>query len=294
MDNQSVYFKQNGQQELQLLIAQRLEHSAAKRLVWVGYGLSIFLASVSALMLLVIDDEITTALSAMLAVIAIFTDNILQYFTMKHTEKAASIQQTFDVRVFGLPLEYGVLNNNEVGYAIAGNVTSDTESVKNWYSDYSALPPLHEILCCQSENIRWDDKLRRRFRKMAVVLWIIIIFAVLVVALLLRYNVAKMLSMLTWILPLLQVLILSLRSLTENIEIIREAQALATNATNLIGKISDAEFEKLLIEIQLRIFNHRRTCEQIPDWFYSRFRSKDQTNEDNTAKAITDVSKPVE
>jgi hypothetical protein len=285
MNNNSIYKRQNTAANLLLLQAQRSEYSKAKKLSIWSFIISVVLSCICAIILTYLNSELFIASSALLTCCVLFVDNILKYQIDAHSEIAARIQQTFDIGVYGLNLKYGLLKKVDCVSATAEyDVKNIDDNLKNWYSDYSNLPHYEQILCCQLQNVCWDKKLRTKYQFFTIILAVIIIISIIVVLVIRNSSIITTLVVLSWILPIAQYTCSTYKGINDDCSRLNILEEDTKQAIDTIKVKSDDEAEKIVIGIQLLLFEHRKHLIQIPDWFYFLYKNSYQKSFDRLAE----------
>ena len=209
--------------------------------------------------------------ATMAVVLLWFVDQVLVRSAGRKKEEAAAIQEDFDCFVLDIPwpehLSVACPTNDRVAElkkeASGAGVTR--REVADWYcADDIPVEAVAARLHCQRMNCRWDTRLRRE--------WICLVRLVVGVIVIVGFVVGAALGV-----TLLTVVL----GVAAGIRLVawlwleQRAQLLAQNRVNdLHGYLSRAEAESgkmTLCEVRLAqaaIFEHRRTCPTVPDWFY--------------------------
>lgn len=156
---------QNSPDNLRLLAAQRHLYTQAKRLHFWCVGGTVGLAATAPLVFLVWPAS-RTALAILGGVWTIISRLILEGVEANKTKQAATIQEQFDVDLFGLPWNRTLVGNKvkpELIHSAARSFHGDQEELKDWYADSGDIPRPLSTLLCQRTNLVWDWRLRRHY-----------------------------------------------------------------------------------------------------------------------------------
>lgn len=268
--------RQNSDWSLDRLAAQRLLYRQAKSVE--GLRLALILSvAVLLLVVLVLRVEPLSEAATIAVVLLWFIDQVaLVPWVGCKKEEAAAIQQDFDCYVLDIawPDHLGVarptgdqireLAEKARGAGVARN------SLEDWYRPEDVpVEPVAARLHCQRVNCRWDSRLRaewiclvRLAVSVLIVVGVVVGAAVEITLLEVVLGVAAGTRLLAW-------LFLEQRG----------QSAAQKRMENLHNYLSRAEADKGPATecdvrlVQSAIFEHRRTCPSVPDWYY-RVRKK--------------------
>lgn len=200
---------------------------------------------------------------------------------------AAYIQQKFDVYVYNMPWNersFGKDKNvNQDIVTYSKHIMENDEEKKrlhNWYTpavDNKEL--LTGILLCQKENFWWDVGLRKRYRLVSVIMIVLLCSFVLAMGLWKNESVAMLLWRLAFIVPMLEWLFDTVKTLNKDMERLIELDEIINND---VPKTMDE-----LQDIQKMIFEHRKECYAIPNFIYQIFKD----NDEDTARRVVSIEK---
>ena len=214
-------------------------------------------------------------LATMIVVLSWFAEQtLLVGWSARVKEEAGTIQEDFDCFVLKLPwaAHRGIDRPTEDRIrelsARAEGIAAVNEGLTDWYGrDGIPSEPTQAALHCQRTNCRWDERLRKALvwslnTSLALALTCIVVLAaftgvsVMEVVLL----VAAALRVLTWLSAEFR------EQSTARKRMRRLHHYLSTETRNRQMSMCDVRL------VQDAIFEHRRSCPSVPDWFY-RLRS---------------------
>ena len=250
---------------LQMLKAQRQIHSEAKLIraiavtLCLGFPLAITLVQITE------SFSIPTVTCAFAEFILFGLGLGLLSWAKGKTRTAASIQQRFDLELYGLG-SYdcaGLADSIAEASRRYNESSSDSKDLENWYcSVRPSFEPIKAVRCCQRENIRWSSKLG------CVWLLVITVFSVACLVALITFtfvwgmNYANLFFGVTIVERIItqlcegQFCLTTIRSLD--------------SATGIIAANDEASIRR----IQNDIFEYRRSSFSVPDWFFRSRRFK--------------------
>ena len=272
----NVRERQNDQRSLDRLVAQRLLYRHVKSV-----------ESVRLVSMLVVAGLLLWGLAAgggpfshaavVVVVLLWFVDQaVLVPLAGRMKEEAAAVQEDFDCFVLDMPwpehtgIEQPTKDRVDELARKGNAIAAVREGLRDWYGGDDILTDATALrLNCQRTNSRWDSRLRKE--------WLIFICSVcaVLVAICLCVGMVNGVSLLEVILTmaaglrLLAWLWMEIRAQLIAKGRMEKLHRFLSLAETRMGPMSlcDARL------VQTAIFEHRRTCPTVPDWFY-RFRLK--------------------
>ena len=266
-----VRTRQNGRRSLDRLVAQRLLYRRVKS-VESARQVSMLVVAVVLLWGLAAGGGPLGHAAVVIVVLLWFIDQaILVPFAGRMKEEAAAFQEDFDCFVLDLPWpEYAGFERptqdrvNEL--AKKGNaIVAVREGLHDWYGgDDIPADAMAARLSCQRINSRWDSRLRKE--------WLVFLCCVCAVAITLGLGVGLLdgISLLDVILTvaaglrLLAWLWMEIRAQLIAKKRMENLHRYLSRAGTRVGSMSLCDVRL----VQTALFEHRRTCPTVPDWFY--------------------------
>lgn len=264
----SIAKRQNTERSLKLLTAQRYLYQRAK--IWHRWGFWLvvlvgFLAVASA----IIGHALFSYAVMVFALVSWFLDFCLfAHREKKLKSEAALFQEQFDCEVLELPmakakglkaptsdrLDQLYLRGREAGITV--------DELRDWYTPES-IPenPTGARLHCQRVNCWWDSNLRARYRTMLIFVIVILVVMMFSVAICTGVTVGKVVALVasglrvvawTW----------------KEVQAHGDAQKRMEELHRMLSEEGVAPSIEGIREIQSEIFEHRRSCPPIPEWFF--------------------------
>lgn len=283
-----IAMRQNEEKAITMLAAQRQLYNDAKRFDAISVMLSVWLPFVMALILLFLPEESNwKSVSYILAIVSMLFSFVVDKRIDDKKKLAAYIQQKFDVYVYNMPWNERIfgkdknVNQDIVTYSkhIMEN-DGEKKRLHNWYTpavDNKEL--LTGILLCQRENFWWDVGLRKRYRLVSVIMIVLLCSFVLAMGLCKNESVAMLLWRLAFIVPMLEWLFDTVKTLNKDMERLKELDEIINND---VPKTMDE-----LQDIQRMIFEHRKECYAIPNFIYQMFKD----NDEDAARRVVSIEK---
>lgn len=272
-----IAVRQNEEKAIAMLAAQRQLYNDAKKLGTISIVLSVWLPFAMALILLFLPEEsICKNVSYILAIVSMLFSFVVDKHINDKKKLAAFIQQKFDVYVYNMPWDERIfgkqknVNQDIVNYSKQIIENSDKkERLYNWYTptvDNRDL--LTSILLCQRENLSWDVGLRKRYRLSSIIMIVFLCSLVIVMGLWQNESIAMLLWRFAFIVPMLEWLFDTVKTLNKDMERLKELDEIINND---VSKTMDE-----LQDIQKMIFEHRKECYAIPNVIYQIFKDNDE------------------
>ena len=277
MESNGICNRQNSIKCLRLLASQRQIYRECKLYENLIIVFSVLLPFVSAIIQSLYNaNNIINAITYIVTIAGMFVGVLTSKYVEKMQETAASIQQSFDLEVFQLPWDNKLFGDDrnlnliisEKSKKILAN-SKEHDLLLNWYPNkYDSLPLNRAILFCQRTNISWDSNIRSIYKISSSLVSVILVFIILIISVINNDALLIFLSKLIFILPIMQWLLNTVNSLNKDIR--------------RIGKFKEVLFMKPrdnknnLLTIQSYIFEHRKNCTLIPEWFYYLTKKKQE------------------
>lgn len=272
-----IRLRQNEEHSIEMLAAQRQLYNDAKKYDWLSTALSVWIPFVMAIMLLFIsEDSLVGIVSYIVPIISAISSFIINGKIKDKKEWAASIQQKFDTYIYTMPWDTRIFGKNRnLDNKIAehsSKILSDEEEKKSLYDWYTPSVDEKEIkegiLCCQRENVWWDVGLRKRFKMGSIITIVILCITVFIMGICKNESTVKLLWRFAFVAPMLKWLLSTIEQLNRDIHTLQK----------LDERINDGESksEEDLQDIQKLIFDHRKNCFAIPNFFYKHFKDNDE------------------
>lgn len=274
---------QNTNHCIELLAAQRIRYSEAKKYrtirIAVSFGLSI---NAPIVILLFPELKITLGIVGGIWTIVAF---LLSARESNMVKEAATIQEEFDTQSFDLEwnnIQSGAKVSNEIIHRSASKYTDKTD-LHDWYGDLDGINKNLSILICQRSNLVWDWRLRKQFA------WTIIIALLLLFGLGLGISLYLKLSLQTYLigilLPSASVFILGVKEVKEHFDSAKSKEGLEKKINSIWEKsmttlVSPTKSE--LRQVQDKIYQLRTNTALIPDWWYNKLKGEFEKNMQNT------------
>jgi hypothetical protein len=152
-----------------------------------------------------------------------------------------------------------------------------------WYDDLNEIPHPVDVLLCQEQNVRWDMRLRRRYKWLLLSTVGIWLTAGIIVSYL--FNVGIVLALLTWYVPSFAAVALAIETAAKQEFIGADKARLANLVTQVLDdiRLAGCKFnrDRVLIaarKIQDGIFLARQEAGRVPYAIYLLFKTNDEND----------------
>lgn len=262
--------RQNEQESIQKLIAQRNLYSCAKKINEIKLILCIIFPLLISLFSLKEKYDILYAYSFISFLLFIIFEKIQN----NCQKKASKIQLEFDLYVFNMPWTDMFGKKEMLGkdiFVYSKNYKlKKNESFNNWYKlEYDSLSLNNGIISCQKENVVWDNDLRSKYLFFLAILSSIISILFVVRCINLNITLIELFIKLNLFISPINYLVKAFIKIKNDCERCSYIEALINNDNDVMS------IEKLQI-IQMHIHNHRQNNFNIPNWFFELFRKYEE------------------
>lgn len=273
--------RQNSSRALRLLKAQRQLYSEAKLWWRWDFILTVVITSAISILRVVLPSiDLSVATGAWASLVTVLSICWISPTFRRKQGEAASIQEEFDCEVLQIPpsaLSKKVPADRIVDLAAKYDRLKKPEGdLRNWYPNaLGKLPAEIVAAACQRINSRWDDRLRSRYTGFLATLLITFALVVLGIGMFLDKTISAIL--ISTLLPLLPGLRFLINQLLENNSTIQRLADLAGHSQKRLDSLIAGETPACSSrDVQDEILRHRKTVALIPDWFFQRFREKEE------------------
>lgn len=282
--NNGIVERQNEEKYICYLAAQRQLYNEAKILDGVEILFSIVLPLLFAVLQLIISDNIyLNATSYVLSIVVMGISLLFGSYIDHKKATAAEIQQHFDLYVYQMPWDNKLFGSQRnLTYVVAEKAKlllknpKEYERLTNWYTTVAGTVDLKKgILMCQKENYNWDVSLRKRFRRLSIIVIVILTVLIFLIGIVKNETVVMLLFRFVFVIPMFQWLFETVKQLNKDIKNLEELD-------DLLSSLEPKSMDKLQ-EIQSKIYIHRKSCYTIPNKFYDRYKNNDEDVAHRTA-----------
>ncbi|MEU4770764.1 S-4TM family putative pore-forming effector [Micromonospora sp. NPDC023644] len=271
--------RQNDEPSLTLLRAIAVVHRSTQH----AQALSLVLSAVvAALGLLTVAFPAAAAPVALVgAAWAVVYATAIVPWAGRHLRTSATLQEMFDVRLFGLPWNQVAvgdrLSEDEVS-RLSRRFRGREERLRDYYL-VAALPAPLDVLFCLEQNLAWGSRVRRRFAHLMIAVVVLWCAVGVLLAIAEGSTVVQLIS--GWLIPSLGLLLLcvdtyraQMSNTDERTRVLGLLRAVSADAGSPPA-VSGPEFVGFARQIQDVLFHIRRQQPRMPSWFFWRFHDSD-------------------
>lgn len=273
--------RQNTFESLSLLKLQRYKYNQVSKWEVTQFLLAVVVpVIISIIELFNIPTKMIVFLN-FLGVLGIVVLFISEYFTKKCKTYAAQVQYIFDTRIYGMKQNKLIskLVVDELLVESKNDKIQNITGVENWYSIEDNLELNNAIFSCQKQNIYWDTKLRKLYRKILIYICSIALLTIVLIPIFkdLLFNV--WMYCLLFIAGNIGYFLKYFGSINENLKEQNELMNVI-NEYQSKTKLSLKELQ----DLEEKIYYYRTNLVKIPNWIYNITKKKMQEEADYRAK----------
>lgn len=289
VDN-GIVIRQNAEINIKVLAAQRQLYAEAKILSNYQFIFCIFFPiAIPFVKLLTPSNTVGLGLITLLSILIIILNVYFFERSIKYKkEKAARFQEIFDSNVLEIEWNRALCGPRDKAIQdiedIFKRYTKKNKSLndlKDWYSiEYSNVDIFAGRIMCQRVNTTWDSYLRNVFQIFLRLLFLGCILIIGVVSIIRNDIVVN--TLVSIIAPIIPLFLYVYKQHFENKATISRLDKLSYRAEDLWEKVLNNVDSSTLTtcsrKLQNDIYKHRESALLIWDWFYKRFKSKQENN----------------
>jgi hypothetical protein len=214
------------------------------------------------------------------------------------TRQGALLQEMFDTDLFYLPWRSTVAGDQvpepdvaHLARRLRLGCKKDQRILAGWYDPTDGVDHPYDVLIAQEQNLGWDTRLRRRYA--ALVLAAAVIWSGLgLIAGMLIAGATIVNTLLSFFIPSLAIYQIALEIWTGQQRVATERHRLNHTVTTELrnarpGVISNPDWRRLrelARDVQDGILRTRLDVSRVPEWFYRRYRIRDELDFADTAE----------
>lgn len=222
-------------------------------------------------------SQVEWALPLLSLALALVSEIGAQVLVRYLSERAATIQEQFDVDVLGISKNK---NHAELPVAITARLAAtykgSDKRIRDWYLDVRGIPSTIATALCQRQNLLWDSELRAEWAQRIAA----VVGSYLAVGLLTSYifdwSVRAFIA--GWVSPALPLLVPAVTAFVMQRNAIRIRRKYLDELTSAIEQAAKSKTHKISQKrtrgIQDQIFETRRDAPRVPGWFYQLRKEK--------------------
>jgi len=276
----NIIGRQELQENIELMAAQKNIYSRAKNIIGVQMILSIPIA-ICAAITTIVKPELNGYIALWGILIVLFDLFVFTPWVKNLQDSAARIQELFDTKVLGLgwnEISVGKRPEPELVHEEAkkhGIVEEKIAGLRNWYPlIIGEIPEIFGIIISQRSNVWWDARMRRKYILAIRVTLVFIAFGLIGYGL---YEKKDMFEFLAFIVaPLAATYVFGYRQMTEHRDAADRLDKLKSFSEKIWSDaLSGKDVATLMLEsraLQDQIFEHRKTNPPIFDFMFMWFR----------------------
>lgn len=265
--------RQNTFESLSLLKLQRYKYNQVSKWEVGQFLLAVVLpVIISVIELFNIPTKMIVFLNffGFLGIVVLF---ISECFTAKYKTYAAQVQYIFDTRLYGMKQNKLIskLVVDELLVESKNDKIQNITGVKNWYSIDDNLELNNAIFSCQKQNIYWDTKLRKLYRRILTSICGIALLPIILIPIFKNLLFNVWMYCLLFIASNIGYFLKYFGSINENLKEQNELMNII-NEYQLKRKLTLKELQ----ELEEKLYYYRANLIKIPNWIYNITKKKMQ------------------
>ena len=228
---------------------------------------------------------------------------VVSAFFLRHAaasiaRQGALLQEMFDTELFHLPWRSTVAGEQvpepdvaQLARRLQAGGKKDQRILAGWYDPTNGVHHPYDVLIAQEQNLGWDARLRRRYAALVLTAAVIWSGLGLIVGMLIA-GTTIVSTLLSFFIPSLAIYQIVLEIWTGQQRVAAERQRLNHTVTAELrnarpGPISNSDSRRLreaARDIQDGILRTRLDVSRVPEWFYRRYRNRDELDFADTAE----------
>ncbi|MBD8038721.1 hypothetical protein H9635_18410 [Solibacillus sp. A46] len=269
----SILERQNTDENIRYLHAQRQSYKVSKRFYLARMILSIFTPLISIILYFIFNNTLVNYVLIFSSLILILSV-ILELFEQKYNKIGANIQEIFDTSVFQIRWNSALLDkkiSDEELYELASKEETDEEELKNWYSGLESKNEKINILVAQRMNVCWTLQQKKKFKWLLFICLLSLITTFILISSINSFTVNEL--FLTLIFPATPLFIYLGKNFLEIWQQEKDLERIANYINQLYEKGHPTDNEIRSIQDCIYIFG-RLPNHIVPDVFYKKVRKK--------------------
>ncbi len=282
----NINAKQNSKKSQEMIVAQHYTYREAKLWVFILFMISVIIPLCINIGLIWIKNETIAAIISFFSIITLIITELIRNKIAKIKEIAASIQQLFDISVFGLKNDF-CINKDEVFAHLRKYKNKDWDRKANWYTVSTNVEHNKAVFYCQKENIDWTQSLSKKFKSLLYLLISLLVVMVVLNFIFINDSIIHIISVIITSLPLLSYVYCGLVKIKNDDDALDELNKYTLVIEGILKTSKDID---LYIEnLQWMIFYFRKNKYLIPDWFDKLYYKKIQEIETEKSKQVNKI-----
>jgi hypothetical protein len=212
--------------------------------------------------------------------------------------QGAQLQEMFDTELFYLPWRPTVAGDEvpepdvaQLARRLSPGCKKDQRILAGWYDPTGGVQHPYDVLIAQEQNLGWDARLRRRYATLVVAAAVTWSGLGLITGLLIA-GATIVSTLVSFFIPSLAIYQIALEIWIGQQRVSTERQRLNHLVTAELraarpGAINNSEWRRLRAvarDVQDGILRTRLDVSRVPEWFYRRYRNRDELDFADTAE----------
>lgn len=264
--------RQNTEESIQYLRAQRYAYFCAKRIYMIRMFLSIVWPVLTLMLYFTFDNKFTTIILTGSSIILSATF-IMEMWEKMFTKLGATIQEQFDTAIFNMKWNSALVGekvSTEKIYDLAKKESTEVSELRNWYTGIDTNDEIEYTLKAQKTNIEWSIKQKNLFKNFLLVVALVIFTIFILIALWNKFLLADFFIILFF--PTISLFVYLCKGFIDFSQQVKDLERITSQIYTLLENKKTNKYQ--LRFIQDAIYIHGRIPNNIvPDFLYRKLRS---------------------
>jgi hypothetical protein len=292
----SIHERQLDENMVRLQRAAAASHERGQLIEAIRVNAAVTLAAVGIVVTLIGHGRSAVSIigAAWFAVSAFF----LRRAASATARQGALLQEMFDTELFYLPWRSTVAGEEvsepdiaQLARRLRTGCKKDQRILAGWYDPTGGVHHPYDVLIAQEQNLGWDARLRRRYSTLVLAAAVAWCGLGLITGMFIA-DATIVSTLLSFFVPSLAIYQIALEIWTGQQRVTAERQRLNHTVTTELrnarpGTISTSDWRRLrevARDVQDGILRTRLDVSRVPEWFYRRYRNRDELDFGDTAE----------
>ena len=275
--------RQNTEESIQYLRAQRYAYKIAKQSYIARMILSVFWPIIAVIMYFIFENKFANWILIISSLILVITF-LMELYEKKYTKIGATIQEQFDTNIFGMKWNLALVGekiSEQQIYILAKKEKTDKSKLIDWYTGIDTNDEIQYTLKAQRTNTYWSIRQKEIFRVFLLIMFFVILITLIIIAWLNHFVMADF--FITLLFPTISLFIYLFKGYVDFSQQVNELKRITVQLNALLE--SERTTKCQLRCVQDAIYIHGRVPNNIiPDILYNKLRKKLEEIFKNTNK----------
>ncbi|WP_102694149.1 S-4TM family putative pore-forming effector [Rummeliibacillus pycnus] len=265
--------RQNTEESIRYLRAQRQSYKIAKQIYMVRMFLSIVWPIVAVIFYFTFENNFANGILIISSLILIFTF-FMEFYEEKYTKIGATIQEQFDTNIFDMKWNLALVGekiSEEQIYTLAEKEKTDISELIGWYTGINTDDEILYTLKAQRTNTEWTIRQKEAFSIFLLIIAILIFVVLLLIACWNNFLVADF--FITLFFPTISLFLYLIKGWVDFSHQVKELKRITAQLNSLLESEKTSKYQLRFIQDAIYVYG-RVPNNIIPDVLYKKLRKK--------------------